>query len=279
MEVIKIKDLKALVKRSEEHARECPLEYGTSPMCFNHRITKGYLSIVVTSNNVGRAAKVFGDLIKYLYDRSGYSFTVDNDSFYHQPPSAIIVDDIAIPIRIKEKEEMRINVKGKYPHRFHMATGRLSIEIYSSTSVVASPKAFVVPTNGGLEERFDEIAKYLKQASERLKDYLAKELAWHMKQEEERQQREDHLDRLQQREDAVLSVFNDMELYMKAQMIRKYCSLAQTMFPTAEYQAKTSAALEIADWIDPTIDYTDELDEITTPEDISEKISSLLFGY
>lgn len=244
-----------ILLRSEKHALECTIDNGITSSIYNHQIQRGYLTLSVSTKMVKKAIKLYELFFKRLF-KEGFSLTLDCRSFYHCPASAIIVDGETIPVRVKEKRELKRMSAG---YNAYIPTGVLAIDIYGGTNWVAT-KTLVETEKCKWSEVFENIIPYLRTAAARIKEDRLKTEAWQQKMREEDMKRKEHKKMIEDRANVVQQIMKDVQLYVKAETIRKYCKFAtQTMACTDEYKEKMAIAMKIADWIDPTTDYTDEI--------------------
>ena len=248
-------DFDAILAKSEQHALKGTIDYGISKGIYHWQVQKGYLTLSVSSKMVKKAIKLYEAFFKRMF-KEGFSLRLDNPSHYHCPPSAVIVDEEAIPIRVKEKRELKIMDGG---YRQYVPTGVLAIELYGGTTWKAT-KTLVETEKSKWNDVFENIIPYLRSAAVRIKKDRLEAEAWHQKWQEEHRKREEHEKMIRNRASVVKEIMKDVALYEKAEVIRRYSSFAaQKMVCSDDYKAKLAIAMSIADWIDPTIDYTDKI--------------------
>ena len=54
------------------------------------------------------------------------------------------------------------------------------------------------------------------------------------------------------------SILEDIRLFERAELMRKYCDIAEQRTNSEDYKQTLDIARSVADWIDPTKDYIDE---------------------
>ena len=248
-------ELDAILLKSEKHAMTCTIDGWQSYRIYEMQVQQGFLTLCVSSKMVKKAIKLYEVFIKRMF-KEGFSLTLDNPSHFHCPPSAIIVDGEAIPVRVKEKRELKL-MDGGYNQ--YVPTGVLAIDIYGGTTWKAT-KTLVETEKCKWREVFENVIPYLRSAAVRIrKDRLETE-AWQQKMREAELKRNEHRKMIEDRASVVKQIMKDVWLYEKAEIIRKYCKFAEQKLVCSDaYKEKMSVALQIADWIDPTIDYTDEI--------------------
>ena len=55
------------------------------------------------------------------------------------------------------------------------------------------------------------------------------------------------------------AVVEDIRLFERAEIMRKFCDNAERRSPSEEYKKVIAIARSVADWIDPTTDYKDTI--------------------
>ena len=257
MTTIKYSELDSILRKSETHALTCTIDHGTTTAIFNRQIEKGFLTIVVSSKMAKKAIKVFELFLRRMY-KEGFSLILDCRSHYHCPASAIIVDGEVIPVRLKEKRQLRSVMHGTWRYNEFVPTGVLAIEVYGGTRWDAT-KVLMEKDGQKWSDVFENIIPYLKSVAKRKKADRIEAEEWNRKMQEKERIRKEHEQRIKDRASVVESIMHDVKLYEKAETIRSFCNIAETHGPSDEDKARIATARQIADWIDPTIDYVDEL--------------------
>ena len=259
-------ELDAILKKSEAHALTCTIDRGITNAIYRYQIEKGFLTLSVSSKMVSKAIRVLELFLRRMY-KEGFTLILDCRSRYHCPASAIVVDGEIIPVRLKEKRELQFKYYGTSRYGEHVPTGILALEIYGGTSWDAT-KVLVESEGKKWPQVFEEVIPYLHRAASRLKSNRLASEEWHRKMEEEERKRKEHEKMIKDRASVVESIMHDVKLYEKAETIRNYCNIAETHGSSDEDKARIATARQIADWIDPTTDYVDEiLSEKYTAED------------
>lgn len=257
MELIKHSDLEAVLQRSEAHALKCTIDNGMTSCIFRVQIEKGYITMAVSSKMVKKAIRALDIFLRRMY-REGFSLIVDCNSHYHSPASAIIVDREVIPIRMKEKQRLEDASHGTWHYKRYVPTGVLALEIYGGTK--DEPTKVLMETNDSSWDVVSEdIIPYLRKAAKQIRENRLEVEEQQRKWQEEERKRKEHLQMIMDRASAVKSIMHDVFLYEKAEVIRRYCNLAETLITSDEYKDKVAAARRIADWLDPTNSYVDEI--------------------
>ena len=248
-------DFDAILAKSEQHALKDTIDYGFSKGIYHWQVQKGYLTLSVSSKMVKKAIKLYEVFFKRMF-KEGFSLTLECQSHFHCPASAVVVDEEEIPVRVKEKRELKL-MDGNY-HQY-VPTGVLAIDIYGGTTWKAT-KTLVETEKCKWSEVIENVIPYLRSAAARIKkDRIATEV-WRQKWQEQSRLREEHEKMIRNRASVVKEIMKDVALYEKAEVIRRYSRFAaQKMVCSDAYQEKLAIAMAIADWIDPTIDYTDEI--------------------
>lgn len=257
MNTIPFSELESVLKRSEEHALTCTIDYGTSLGIYRRQIAKGFLTLAVSSKMMKQAIKVLDILLRRMY-KEGFSLVLDCDTHIHCPASALVIDGELIPIRLKEKRAVQFDYSGKWKYSRYVPTGVLALEIYGGTSSNYT-KVLEETKNQKWEDSFEKIIPYLRGAAKRIKADRLETEAWRRKMEEQHRLRKEHEKLITERASVVQSIINDVMLYERAEVIRKYCDIAEERISSDEYKDKIAVARQIADWIDPSVDYEDEI--------------------
>lgn len=239
-----LSELQTILKRSEEHALTCTIDYGHSPGIFRHQIQKGYLTISVSKQQMKQAIKVFEVFLRRMY-KEGFSLILNCDVYFHCPASAIIVDGEMIPVRLKEKKVAGNN-------------GILALEIYGGTRRIAT-KVLEETKSQKWETLFEKVIPYLHSAAKRIREDRLKWEAWHRKMEEKERIRKEHEKLISDRASIVQSIISEVMLYKRAETIRQYCNIVEKGMYQKGSMERIAIARQIADWIDPTVDYVDKL--------------------
>ena len=250
-------ELEAILKKSEIHAMTCTIDRGITNNIFRSQIEKGYLTVSVSSKMVGKAIRVFELFLRRML-KEGFSLTLDCRTHYHCPASAIVVDGEIIPVRLKEKRELRFKYYGTSKRGEYIPTGVLAFEIYGGTSWEAT-KVLVASESQKWPQVFEGVIPYLHRAASRLKANRLASEEWHRKMQEEERKRKEHEQMIEKRASVVESIMHDVGLYEKAETIRRYCNIAEQLTSSEKDRERMATARQIADWIDPTTDYIDEI--------------------
>lgn len=250
--------LPALLKQSEKHALEWSIERGAGNQYYHRHIEQGFLSMSVSSKTIKRALKVLEQIISKFYE-AGFALTVERNR-YGTPASAILYDGEVVPFRIREKQVSQPNRRDSYPSRILVPTGKLELELYAGYFELKPSKLFADTDYTKLEDKIDEVVPYLKKAIDELKRIHQQEKIQRQEQEERARKQKEHKRAIEERAKQIESIMRDIRLYDKARIIREYCDKVEP-FATQDYLKKIELARRFADWIDVTVDYTDELSE------------------
>ena len=257
MNTIPFSELKSVLKRSEEHALTCTIDYGTSLGIYRRQIAKGFLTLAVSSKMMKQAIKVLDVFLQRMY-KEGFSLVLDCDTHIHCPASALVIDGELIPIRLKEKRAVQFDYSGNWKYSRYVPTGVLALEIYGGTSSNFT-KVLEETKSQKWEDCFERIIPYLHAAAKRIKADRLETEAWRRRMEEQRRIRKEHEQEITGRATVVKSIMKDIQFFEKAETIRHYCDIAANSVKSEAFKAKIEVARQIADWIDPTIDYVDEI--------------------
>lgn len=255
-----------MLKKSEKHALEWSIERGTSNQYYQRQVENGFLSMTISSKMIKRAMKILERFLLKSYD-AGFSLTVEHNIF-RAPASALVYDGEIVSFRLKEKQVSQPNRKDSYPSRILVPTGKLELELYAGYYEWKPSKLYADTDYTKLEDKIDDIVPYLKKAFEELKRIHEREEERRIEREEQARKKKEHEQALEERARQVKSIMRDIRLYDRARVIREYCDKVEPRVSSASYLKKIELARRFADWIDVTVDYTDELSERYSETDI-----------
>ena len=235
----------------------CTIDSGITSSIFDRQIEKGYLTLSVSSKMVKRAIKAYEFFLKRMFEE-GFTLIVDCRAHFHCPASALIVDGEEIPVRVKEKRELRNINQGRLRSREYVPSGVLAIEIYGGTRWGAT-RVLVETESQKWADVFEDVIPYLHGAAARKRVHRLELEEWHRKIKEDERRREEHEQMIKDRASVVESIIQEVKLYEKAKAIRRYCDIMEQQMGSDEYRDRVATARLIADWIDPTTDYEDEI--------------------
>ena len=257
MKTIMHSELDSVLRKSEIHAMTCTIDHGPSIAFFNTQIEKGYLTIAVSSKQVKKAIRVFEIFLRRMY-KEGFSLILDCNSHYHCPASAIVVDGEEIPVRLKEKRQLKSVMNGAWRYNEYVPTGILAMEIYGGIRWDAS-KVLMEKDDKKWKDVFEDIIPYLKGVANRKKAERIEAEEWYRKRQEQERIRKEHEQMIKDRALVVESIMHDVMLFEKAETIRRYCDLFERHVRSDEHKDRLATARQIADWLDPMNDYVDDL--------------------
>ena len=250
-------ELKTILRKSEIHTSTCTIDSGITTAIFNHQIEKGYLTLSVSSKMVKKAIKVFELFLRRMF-KEGFTLMLNCKSHFHCPASAIVVDGEVIPVRLKEKREFKVEYHGSSRYGQYVPTGKLVFEIYGGIRWNAT-RTLMETEEKKWSDLFEQIIPYLHDAAVRKKKDRLEAEEWSRKWEEQERKRKEHEQMIKDRASIVESIMHDVELYEKAETIRRYCDTAEQLTNSEEDKKRMATARLIADWIDPTTDYVDDI--------------------
>ncbi len=261
-----LSELGSILKRSEIHAMKCTIDQGITYRVFEEQIETGFLTISATTKMVKKAIKLFEVFLRQMY-KEGFSLILDYTEYYHCPASAIIVDGEMIPVRVKEIHDVKTEGSGIWAHKVLIPSGELVIELYGGKYGNLT-KTLRKPNGSDWKDVIEGFIPYLHKAASRVREFrlLLEERA--RERDEAERIRKEHEKKIEDRASIVKAVLSDAWLFERAEVIRRYCDYAVQIVGSEEYKEELRIAREIADWIDPTTDYEDELlSEMFNPED------------
>ena len=249
--------LKIALKSSEAHAKDHTLERNRLRFELDKALEPGYLSISVSVRMVKKAIKACEVFLTRLLNE-GFSISLDSSQFYHCPSSAIVVDGEAIPIRMKEKLSIKTYRDALGTSRESKPSGILAIEIYGGNTFGPS-KVVTANDAEGWERAANDIIPYLKRVAERRIEQSLASIPWQKQREEEERRQQEKERILKERAAAAESIIDDIRLFERAEVMRKFCDIAEQRTTSETYKHTLTIARSVADWIDPTLDYVDEI--------------------
>jgi len=252
-----IEQLKIALKSSETHARTCTVHHYNTPSNYRKQIEPGFFAISVSQKMVKMAVKVLEIFLTRLIHQ-GVSIDLASPGSYGCPASALVLERDHYPMRIKELYAYQ-EVKDKYrtsPEK--RPTGRLVIEIYRS-SRYRPAKTITANNEEEWSEKADRVILYMKAKIEEYNAHKAEYELWQRQREEEERIRQEKERILRERANIAKGVLEDIRLFERAETLRKYCDIADQRSTSEEYKKAIAIARSVADWIDPTTDYTDPI--------------------
>ena len=256
MDTIHTKDqLKIALKSSETHARGCAFDTFNCKSRFQEQIEPGYLSISTSPRRVKKAIKVYKIFLTRMLQEGFYISMEHGD--YHTPASAIMVDGESFPVRVRETFCIT-PAKSSFETRTSKPSGKLVLEIYHGFCSKPS-KVISATSDAEWAEKANAIIPYLRALVEQWKIQRIEDEPWERQEEEEERKREEKEKIISERAEKALSVLEDIRLFERAELMRKYCDIAMARASSEEYKETLTIARSVADWIDPTLDYEDEI--------------------
>ena len=249
--------LKIALKSSEAHARTCTVKYYNIPSNYRKQNGPGYLAISVSPKKVNEAVKVLKIFLTRLIHQ-GVSIDLNSPGSHGCPSSALVLEGKHFPIRLKELfayQEVKDKNRTSSEKR---PTGKFVIEIYKY-ALFRVTKTITANNEDELPEKADSVFHYMKAVVEDSKAHEAENELWRKQREEEERIRKEKERILLERAAMAQSVIEDIRLFERAETMRKYCDRAEQRSPSDEYKKAISVARSVADWIDPTTDYTDPI--------------------
>ena len=251
------KNLGELLNKSEKHAIEyCAESRRNQIALYEHQLEEGFLSMNVSIKNVKRAIKILEQLIITI-NKAGFSVTVEYDG-YKLPASAILIDDIVVPFRIKEKMLSHEEQDGSITRRVYTPTNEMTLELYTRCWHWKPSKVFADTAYTKLEDKISDVVPYLKIAAEEIKETRKREEMERKAEEEKKRMGEERNKRIAAKAYIVKYILRDINLYEKAKVIRDYCDKVAPKIHFKDYDIMIEIARSFADWIDPTVDYVDK---------------------
>ena len=138
------------------------------------------------------------------------------------------------------------------------ASGTLVLDLHTGSSHCPS-RTLTITDDPTLLTWADSLVPFMRHlaaanAARRLADAPLR-----LQREAEARQREQLRLLRQTRAHRALSILPDLRLFERAQLMRKYCSIALARTTSEEYKQTLQIALSVANWLDPTTDYVDPI--------------------
>ena len=249
--------LKIALKISETHGRAYARESYNTPYHCKKQKEPGFLAISVSPKKVKEAVRVY-EIFLCRMIQEGYTVDLESSTSYRKPSSAIVVDGKAFSIRVKEKYAYQPGSGGIWTSQTSAPTGVLTLEVYGIGS--DKPARVLTASNDAeWEMKANDIIPYLKDAVEqdKIRSKESKKY-WKQREKEERIMKE-RVRMRQERAEKAKSIIEDIRLFERAETMRKFCDIAAQRTQSEEYKQAIEVARSVADWIDPTTDYTDPI--------------------
>ena len=257
MSEIKLSELSTILKKSEVHASKCTIDHGTSYGIYRIQTQKGYLTLSVSSKMLKQAIKIFELFLKRMF-KEGFTLVLDYDDHSSCPASAIVVNGEMIPVRVKEKFAFTTVYEYGRAWRQSEPSGILVLEIYGGTTGKLT-KTLCNNKDTSWEALFNDVIPYLRNTAERIRIARLEFEEWRKRMDEALQERKAREQIVKDRAAAAKSIIEDIRLYNRAETMRRYCDMVEQMECTNEYRELLTIARSVANWIDPTTEYVDEI--------------------
>ncbi|MBP5636090.1 MAG: hypothetical protein J6X25_01045 [Bacteroidales bacterium] len=249
--------LKIALKSSEAHAKTYAVKYYNIPSNYRRQNEPGFLAISASPKKVKEAVMMLGVFLTRLIQQ-GVSIDLDSPGSFGRPSSALVLEGKHFPLRIKEIFAYQ---EVKHGHRTSTEkgpTGRFVIELYRCGSFKPA-KTLTANTEEEMPYKADSILLYMKAEVEYDKAHREEnERKWREWEEAERRRQEKER-MLEERADMAKAVIEDIRLFERAETMRKFCDIAEQRSTSEDYKKVIAIARSVADWIDPTTDYTDTI--------------------
>jgi len=248
--------LKLALSSSEKHARSCAIRDYNFGSLLAEQVMPGFFAISVSEKMVKKAVQVLSVFLERML-QAGLSLTLNGSHSYHGPSSAIIMDEDEFPFRIREKLEFTTTRDSFGISRTSKTSGVLVLELHRGSQNKPS-RTITITDDKALLAWADDMVSYMKKIVEEDKAWrIAYEPIRKQKEEEERL-RQEKIRLLQERAQRAKSILEDIRLFERAELMRKYCDIAEQRTNSEDYKQTLDIARSVADWIDPTKDYIDE---------------------
>lgn len=249
--------LKVALKISETHARTYAIEHYNTPFNYRRQNEPGYLAISASPKKVKKAIKILGSFLTRLIQQ-GVTINLACPGSRLCPSSSLVMDGLYFPLRIKEVFATQ-EVKSKHiTFTQKIPTGRFVIEIYKD-SYHRPAKTITTQNEEEWPDKASGVIPFLKDVVAQSKAHKAENELWRKQQEENEKRRKEKESILRERVEIAKAVVEDIRLFERAEIMRKFCDNAERRSPSEEYKKVIAIARSVADWIDPTTDYKDTI--------------------
>lgn len=249
--------LKLALSSSEKHARAWPIKGYNFGSLLAEQVRPGFFAISVSEKMVKKAVQILSVFLERML-QAGLSLTLDGYHCYHGPASAIVLDDDQFPFRIREKLEFTTTRDGFGISRTSKTSGVLVLELHRGSQNKPS-RTITITDDKALLAWADDMVSYMKKVVEENKAWRIAYEPIRKQEEEEERLRQEKIRLRQERAQRAKSVLEDIRLFERAEMMRKYCDIAEQRTNSEDYKQTLDIARSVADWIDPTTDYTDPI--------------------
>lgn len=226
---------------------------------------KAPLNISVQSDSLDRALRIYTTIIHLLQLRGHQIVAEDRWHTY------AIVNEEQIPLQLSEKNKQIANTESNYPKYLTVPSGKLKFEIPRSSYFRLNPVCVEDTTNMKIEEKILNIIAKIEYEAISIKEEKEKMERLRHQQEEERKRRE--LEEQKKREieekrknelKELNMAFFSAECYSLANILRSYLEryksfLTEKEIIDEEAEEKLCWLRGKIDWLDPFIEYDDEL--------------------
>lgn len=249
--------LKIALSSSEKHARAWPIKGYNFGSLLAEQVRPGFFAISVSEKMVKKAVQILSVFLERML-QAGLSLTLDGYHCYHGPASAIVLDDDHFPFRIREKLEFTTTRGSLGISRISKPSGILVLELHCGSEHKPS-RTITITDDKALLAWADDLVPYMKKVAQENNEWrIANEPIERQKEEEERL-RQEKIRLCQERAQRAKSILEDIRLFERAEMMRKYCDIAEQRTNSEDYKQTLDIARRVADWIDPTTDYVDDI--------------------
>lgn len=190
--------------------------------------------------------------------QQGVSIDLDSPGSHDRPSSALVLEGKYFPLRIKEIFAYQEVKYGHGTSTVSKPTGKFVIELYRC-GAFRPAKTITANDEEELPNKADSFLLYMKAEVEDSKAHAAENELWQKQREEEKRLRIEKESILRERVEVAKAVVEDIRLFERAEIMRKFCDNAEQRSPSEEYKKVIAIARSVADWIDPTTDYTDTI--------------------
>ena len=225
---------------------------------------KSPLNIRVQQENLDRALRIFSTIIKVLRLRGHQIEAKDDMNTY------VIVEEEMIPIKLYEKNKRIVNTESKYSQYQFVPSGKLRFEILPEESY-NSPTRIEDTSSSQLEDKIINIIAKIEYEAISIKENRKERERIRQKQEEERrireleeQKRKEVEKRRKNEMKELKDAFLSAECYSLSNILREYVEKYESFLNEKdiindEDIEKLNWLKRKIDWLDPFIDYEDEL--------------------
>lgn len=254
-------------KRMKEE--DCLLRYGGNIYC-DQVGKEGFLAVSCTKEGLNRGLRIFEKFIEFIWENEEdfeiYEKVNGESRPFRAAASMAVVKGIQFGVKVKEKN---INRKVRVVDCFGDETDSHEIVHSNEFAVViytdiSRYREFSDTKTIKVEEKFQDMLDHMRAMADEHIEWKERCQIQRQRLEAERQEKEKHEAEVRFRVAVARNISFEMKRFERAKQIRDYIERVKDAAIrnnglTPALQQKLEIAKSVADWIDPSIDYIDEV--------------------